>query len=379
MNKKLGEALAPDVESAITRLESGMFEPQSQASTMEAAGRLLGFDHFCLVHANVRDLNVIASESSLAGFDAYEAGGWVEADYRAATINDTPDGALYLDHLATPDEQRLNSAIFNELYVPMRMAHFAGWRLNIADETWIYSMARAKEAGSVTPDEAARLVSFMPYANRTLMLAHNMRNIRVQGAADLAGIAGIPLIVIDHRGRAIAVNAHAEALFTRCFGIRDARLWSLDPDSQERLEALARAASHKGGPDHLANFVVKRKHAGPLLVKPTPVRGLGLDALPGARILLTLVDSKRRQTIATQDLRELFRLSAAEAEVAAALASGKDPQQVAEQRGVAVGTVRVQIRHLFEKMEVNRISDLVAVVTNLAQTPLGQDDDPNPQ
>lgn len=351
-----------------------MFEPQTQALTMEAAGRLLRFDHFCLVHANINDLNVIASDASLEGFKAYEAGGWVSADYRAATVNDAAPGSLYLDHIAVPEQQRLSSAIFNELYVPQRMAHFAGWRVNIEDETWIFSMARSKEAGSVTQEEAARLSAFMPYANRTLMLAHEMRHARVQGAADLAGIAGIPLIVLDHRGQVLAVNPHAENLFTRCFGVRENRLWALHPESQSRLEALAQSTSQKGGPGMASNFVVQRKNAGPILIKPTPLRGLGLDALPGARMLLTLVDSKRRQSISTDDLRDLFGLTIAEAEVAAILASGKNVQEVAELRGVAIGTVRAQIRHLFEKMEVNRISELVGIVTNLPKTPDGSSD-----
>ena len=94
--------------------------------------------------------------------------------------------------------------------------------------------------------------------------------------------------------------------------------------------------------------------------------------LPGARVLVTFVEPKSRRVIAEDDLREVFGLSRAEASVAALLASGKDAQEVADARGVAVGTIRTQIRQLFEKLQVKRLGEMIAVITGFVD----QGDDP---
>jgi len=65
-----------DMRAAMARLEAGIFETETLAKTLHMAGEDLGFDHFCLVHSNIQDLQVIAADHSLAAFEAYDAGGW---------------------------------------------------------------------------------------------------------------------------------------------------------------------------------------------------------------------------------------------------------------------------------------------------------------
>ena len=358
----------PASSEALHRLEEGLFLPDGEAETLAQAGRLLGFDHFCLVHANLSQLRTVAAEHSQAVFADYEAGGWLAGDYRARAMSAAPSGRLYVDNIDIPEGQRRGSAIYHDFLVPKGIAGFAGWRLEVADETWIYSLARAERAGDVSPHEAAQLAAFMPLANRTLQLAHRMRQARIDSAADFASGLGQALILIDHHGRAARVNGHAEAMFTDTFGVRDGRLWSARPQTQRHLDGLAHAARDRRGPGRLDNFVIDRGRLnGSVLARPSGVRGAGLDVLPGARILLTLVDPSRRLRPAVEDLRRLFGLTAAEAGVAALLAEGKDAEQVARQRGVAIGTIRAQIRQIFEKVGVNRIGELVALVLSVPQ------------
>lgn len=285
----------PSVVRAASELDAAIFEPKALPHALQAAGQTLGFDHFCLVHSKLNELSVVAAEHSQAAFQAYEAGGWLATDYRAATVNSSGLGELYLDHIAVPEEQRLNSAIYHDLYVPERMAHFAGWRAGVGEETWIYSLARSEEKGQVTAEEASALRQFIPHANRALVLAMRTRHLRVQGMADFATATGAALIILDSLGRAAAVNRHAELIFGADFGVQEGKLWSGRPDSHAKLEALTQTARSKHAIGALKTFVVQRRDGRtPVLVRSTPVRGLGLDALPGARILVTLVEAVPR-------------------------------------------------------------------------------------
>ena len=70
-----------------------------------------------------------------------------------------------------PEAQRLSSGIYHDLYLPQKMAFFAGWSASVGEESWIFSLARSEERGPVGPDEARLLADLMPYANRALTFA----------------------------------------------------------------------------------------------------------------------------------------------------------------------------------------------------------------
>jgi DNA-binding CsgD family transcriptional regulator len=352
--------------NAAARLEAAIFEPDALPNTLHMVGEDLGFDHFCVVHSNISDLRVIAADHSLAGFKAYEAGGWVATDYRAATVTPFPARSLYLDHLAVPEAQRLSSGIYHDLYVPEKMAYFAGWKTKLANQSWILSLARAENKGAVGREEARALAELMPHASRTLAFAKQVRDIRAQSINDFMTQLGIPLIMLDGEGRAVAISPRAERLFDREFGIRSGQLWAADSESNNKIEALLRMARATIIPDLSEEaVVVRRKERGSLLLRPIAIRGLGLDVLPGARLFVTVTDLSQAPAAAEKDLRLIFALSPAEANVAALLARGCDVEEIAAERGTSIATVRTQIRQVFQKTEVSRIGELVSLVANI--------------
>jgi DNA-binding CsgD family transcriptional regulator len=111
--------------------------------------------------------------------------------------------------------------------------------------------------------------------------------------------------------------------------------------------------------------VVRRKERGSLLLRPIAIRGLGLDMLPGARLFVTVTDLSQTPSAAEHELRLIFALSQAEANVASLLARGLDADEIAAERQTSVATVRTQIRQVFQKTEVSRIGELVSLVANI--------------
>lgn len=355
-----------DLEQAAARLEAAIFEPEELANSLHMAGEDLGFDHFCLVHSNIHELQVVAAEHSMAAFQEYDAGGWVETDYRAATVNLAPAGKLYLDHLAVPEEQRLSIGIYQDLYIPQNMAFFGGWRSSVADQAWIFSLARSEARGPVQPGEERLLNNLMPIANRALTFAHRVRDIRARSISDFATNLGIPLIILGSDGRSLAVTPLAERAFGEDFGLRGGKLWSSDHDSNEALNALSETARARNMPALIRNVVVQRGGSrSPILLRPIPVRGLGLDFLPGARLMIALTDLNQQPRTSEDDLRLLFRLSPAQANIAALLASGRSVEEIAAVRAVSTGTIRTQIKHVFQKMDVGRVAELVSIVARI--------------
>jgi DNA-binding CsgD family transcriptional regulator len=71
----------------------------------------------------------------------------------------------------------------------------------------------------------------------------------------------------------------------------------------------------------------------------------------------------------TGSLRQLFRLSAAETAIAAALVSGADVEQIAEMRNAKITTVRTQIAAMLLKTRTRRQGELVAMFSRICGLP----------
>lgn len=88
------------------------------------------------------------------------------------------------------------------------------------------------------------------------------------------------------------------------------------------------------------------------------------DALPNAYLALVAWNPWDTPQLDGQVLRELFRLTPREAELALALALGASPRQAAEELQVSVETARTYLRRIFRKTGVARQADLVRLVVS---------------
>jgi len=363
------------IARATELFEASLFTPDDLPHTLDAVAREIGFDHFCLVHSQLENPTFIASEHSLDALNAYATGGWREVDYRAANVNHTADGSLFLDHLVVPEEERTRSAIYNELYVPKRMAYFAGWRFAVGGDTWIYSLARAEDKGPAGSTDVDMLTGLAPFANRALLMARHIREVRVRGMLDGLASANFAAVILDSDGKAQAVTPSAESMLGSEIDIRSGSLWASNSSANEALGQLASRA-RSGLTEGVAQDIVIRRPDGrkPILVQPVPVRGVGLDALPGARILVMLTDLDMNTTATAEKLEQLFDLSNAESHVASLLAQGHEPSEIARRRNVAVDTVRGQLKSIFRKLGAGRQSDVVSLLARLPGAPRKPDD-----
>lgn len=94
-------------------------------------------------------------------------------------------------------------------------------------------------------------------------------------------------------------------------------------------------------------------------ISPGYCRGL----LDDVAVIVILNKSTSKLNVRT--LHEVFELTAAEAAVALALVNGQSVAEYAQDKGVSVATVRSQIRAIFDKLDVKRISELVRKVISI--------------
>jgi DNA-binding CsgD family transcriptional regulator len=114
-------------------------------------------------------------------------------------------------------------------------------------------------------------------------------------------------------------------------------------------------------------IVVRKKAGRPVLIRVLPIPPGARGPFLGARVLLTL--SMLDPPPASQDLLvQIFDLTPAEAKVAAHVGNGATLDKVAQVSGVAISTVRNQLKAVFAKTDAHRQAELV-VLTSRLQVP----------
>lgn len=155
------------------------------------------------------------------------------------------------------------------------------------------------------------------------------------------------------------------------------RLSFLDPENSSRFRALMgsvdpeRAAGEglsllrlvsPEGDEAVFGYVV----AGERMPEALRRRFGVCAALPKGAVVFVAPDRETASDEA-QMYRETFGLTPAEARLAAFLKDGLSLKEAAEQLGISVNTARNQIKSVFEKLGVNRQSDLIRHLTELSR------------
>ncbi|RYG33135.1 MAG: hypothetical protein EON93_10080, partial [Burkholderiales bacterium] len=271
-------------------LEETLAQPERLPAAMGEAARMLGFDYFCMVNSNLERPAVLVPEEQREGITRYFNDGWINIDYRARRERELPVNTLFLDHRAIDEDERKTSAIYNELFVPMRMAHYAGIRLPMGmDEEWFCFVCRSEAAGVIDGKSAQHFRRLAALAMNSASLAARIHQARASGMLEGLARSGVPALLLGATGRVVAVTPKAEQIFRGDFGIRQGRLWSANAGDAQALGALSAFVSDAHASQARRRvFIQGQGRSRPIVLTALRVLGPALDELPGARVLVTL-------------------------------------------------------------------------------------------
>jgi DNA-binding CsgD family transcriptional regulator len=106
----------------------------------------------------------------------------------------------------------------------------------------------------------------------------------------------------------------------------------------------------------------------PSVVHVFPVQGAIQDTADAeaASCIVVITTVSRPRIASAKVLQDLFDLTPAEARVAHGIAAGKTVHDLAREAGLALGTIRQQLKSVFSKTGVSRQADLVALLVGSA-------------
>ncbi|UJW82634.1 helix-turn-helix transcriptional regulator [Hydrogenophaga sp. SL48] len=206
-----------------------------------------------------------------------------------------------------------------------------------------------------------RLADLAPHIGQAFLLTDQLRASmeRDERLRDLLDTLCFGVVLCSENGRVQWVNRQATALLTpgAALCLQGDHLYGrIAQDTQSLLAALS--AAMRAGPQRVGYLRL----------------GQGAQALhvairPGddpASLMLVLSSAAVALEMPAGALENLFGLTPTEARLLGAIATGSTVEAYAQQRGVSVGTARVQLKQIQSKTGQHRQSDLVRLVLSSA-------------
>jgi DNA-binding CsgD family transcriptional regulator len=233
---------------------------------------------------------------------------------------------------------------------------------------------RSQRENHITTAEREIFSSFAPHVRAAVRTRLALESHGIAVLTAVVDSLAIPLFICDRAGRVGNLTQASVSLVTsgRGLELREGRLCAAQAADHKALSDAIDAvidSRAKPGPPALRTVIIRDPNARGTLVLDVfalPSRGNTLDCFSFEPRALVVArgprgDDARKVAI----LQAVHGLTAAECDIGLLLARGNTPEAIALNRGVAVGTVRAQIKTILGKMSVSRQIDLVLLLGQL--------------
>ena len=292
-----------------------------------------------------------------------------------ALISGKP-GNIVTDYSVLDERAMDRNAFYAGFLAPTGYRYFIGATFDAsAREALLFSVQRAAKQGHVGSDETKKMRRLLPHMRQ----AFNMtRRLRSTAAADRSFTAaldwladGVALLRAD--GRVLHANEIYLAIARRGDGIRTRRGMVEIADAAGHAQFANAIAGHtRTGPDAATCDIVvpRRGNAPPYIVSVRPLVVAARELRHASADIIVFVHDPMQRTAGTaRMLRNLFGLTAAEADLARALQAGIAPSSYAAARAVTLNTVYTHLRRIKEKTRCSRMPELIRKLNDLDVVP----------
>jgi DNA-binding CsgD family transcriptional regulator len=238
----------------------------------------------------------------------------------------------------------------------------------------VVGVRRPEAFGDFDGAELRLLERLARHVARAMEIASKLKAAAAQTSilCEALTLLGYGVIGINAQGRALFVNQMVETIGKDGLVVSNGAVLASMCSRQRDLDALISetvALAEKSTPLPPRPVALPRPSGrAPIVVFgcPVAVRHWGIGSiLSQSRVLLLVIEPDAVKTLDERLLQEMFDLSPGEARVASAVARGKSARQAAGMFNVTEGTLRIQLKRVFQKIGVSRQAELVLLLAPL--------------
>ena len=273
-----------------------------------------------------------------------------------------------------PAQALRQSGWYNDFVLKCGVGEIVGAQIsNTGSHTVVFGIHEAIGGKPLRPQLAKRVDELLEPLAKAAEVQLKLRQLGWQSAVAVRALdqllAGV--IVADGNGWVTGMNGAAERIIRHGDGlvVRNGRLGALRVFEEAKL-AASLASATKAEPAASSRVLLGRRGSmRHYMLTVTPL-GVDLGFYTDPLALILVVDPEARSP-RVSDLSAYFGLSPAEGRLAVLLMSGKQLRAISSDCGVAIPTLRSQLRSILRKVGVERQTDLLRLLASVPSLPTG--------
>lgn len=297
---------------------------------------------------------------------------YVKVDYLTRALNQFGVGEVKTSDQGFMMHQQRKTELFSDYLKPQDKLHAMGvFLVKNCNETLMFSAQRGQHAGEFG-DEAIRLMRLVaPHVSRVVHIHQKVQaltaeRVQAQGALDQLRMG---VILVNRLGVPLYLNRAAELMMSQAVGLGmfHNRLAVHSASETAHLLKLIANASQGGcntavGGDMRITLPNKTDFLHCIVAPISPEISDSLNIACGADCVALFLTQPGNLQLSPKRLVTLYKITPAEARLAARLASLRTVEEASDDLGVSVSTARSQLKSVFNKTGVQSQAELLMLL-----------------
>ncbi len=283
-----------------------------------------------------------------------------------------PKGKVVSSAEQIADRDLERSEIYNELVRPANGFYAMSVQHNHSAAPFHLITCRRRNVGAFASNEVRLMESMVSHVATAIELQHRVSAAehRADGLASVIEKMADGAIVLDETQQPLLFNARAVEILDQNDGLLLGRggLRAATASLTEQLQDAITVVGTSPTSDGRRVYLPRPSTRLPLLLHIAPIWRLHASE-PGLRAPRTVIFIREPDAalkIDTSALGDVFRLTPRESEIAALVAGGINVENIAERFDLTTGTVRFNLKRIFDKTGVRTQAALGALVRNFS-------------
>lgn len=350
----------------IDRIYECSFVPELWPGVLDELAQLTDSRGGLLFSARDRVLKWTASANLNDIFRSYVEDGWFPRCTRRVCLFGQSQPGFFVEHDFWTPDQIDNNPIYRDFFRPHGLGWSAGTGLQMpTGDRIVFSIEREHSRGPIERERVEALNELRSHLARSAFVAARLGLQRAKGANEALASMGLPALLLGQDGTVIEANPLIEDLPDHMQWRARNRIALMDGRANDLLWAAL------AGLDTNPEFSVRSfplrdaDDKAALVAHIIPIRRSAQDIFAGSYALLVVTPVSTPAAPPIELMRSLFDLTPSEARVARGLAVGETLEEIAASGGVAISTVRSQLRQVLEKTGCARQAEVVSLLANV--------------